>query len=156
MFQKNIGAQIALYALVILAFMISAEIQADPLLASGFRLNDGKLHGTFGIVLKVSENIYTMPALDAGGDVGAAGNKFFYRSRLSSWLSLWIIAGGQIEYVELEPDPQILAAYAAAATGAALTARINSSFSVWIAYDQLFTDAEIQRFKIGAGILSNL
>jgi len=153
---RNIVALRALYALVILLFLIPTGITAETTIITGAKFNDGQIFGVFGTMQSLSDRFAQFTQADLGGEVVAGTSLTLVRFPISDKLRFFLLIGPNFEIVELDPDPQLLSTYLMAATGLGASYKITDAASIWTAYQYLMSDAPISPHKIGAGLSLSL
>jgi hypothetical protein len=119
---------------------------------SGIRLNQGHLIGMLGVTRQISSRILVYTGADLGGPEYAAYGATMVRITKPNRFTLYANLGPQIETIERDDDPANIVTYLTAATGVTGTYDITPTTTAWAAVTYLITGADLQQWKIGAGL----
>ena len=120
---------------------------------TGIRINQGQPFGLLGITKQISSKLYQYTGADFGGVERSLTTQTALRITKPGRWELYGLLGPQIETVETDPTNEQTIDYLTASTGALLNYHKNRSISFFVAFQYLWTDATIKRWKIGIGVL---
>jgi hypothetical protein len=119
---------------------------------SGIRLNQGHLVGMLGITKQISSRLAIYTGGDFGGPEYSLSGTTLLRVTPTRRFTLYAILGPQAERISPTDDPDQLVTYLTAATGALATYTIAPDVNTWFGITYLITDANLDQWKIGAGL----
>lgn len=146
----------AAFALVAILTPITNALETDS--AStwwtfGARINQGKPFGLIGVTKQLGPRIFQYTGADLGGVERSLTTQTAIRITRPAKFTLYGLAGPQIETIETNPTLEQTTDYLTASTGAILSYEKNPQLSAFIAFQYLWTNISMKRWKFGLGIL---
>ena len=125
-------------------------------IAGGARYNNDGIHGIFGTVQKISENVSEFIALDMGGDAGAFSVLTLVKIKTINNVTVHFIFGPAVEFIDKDPTHNIIETAASGTVGGLLNWNTGNGTSLWLGSNYLFSNAVKKQLKIGIGYTATL
>lgn len=147
--------------LLVLALFIFATITvkvecAEIKIAGGARYNNDGIHGIFGTVQRISDNISEFVSLDMGGDAGAFSALTLVKVKSINNITIHLVMGPAVEFIDEDPTHNIIETAASGTVGGIINWKTGNGTSLWLGSNYLFSNAVKKQFKIGIGYTATL